>query len=499
MTSEASVLQQIRTDSSDGVKAKATVSIKWAYLAHLMTRALQPLSTVILARLLLPEDFGIIDAAMTVIVLADKIQNLGLGKALIQREGDEKDIAQAANAIFWSNFSTSLVLYGLTFLGAPLIGAFYNDPHVVTALRVMSLILIINSFDVVQVSLLQRDFQFKRLFWRRLVPALSPIVIGVPLAMLGLGYWALVYGNLVGSLLAVVFLWTTSAWRPRFSINFLVARQLLSFGWLVAAEGLIGWALNYADNAVVGHFLGTKALGIYALGYNVVWLVTAFLINPVTDVAYSTFSRLRQAPAEFKDVYLKLTKLVAAISLPVCLGMSLMAEPVVHLVLGDRWQGLGRVIQILAIMPGLSVLWSLNPEGFKAISRPDIIPKLSLFVITYMVVIYPVAIAYGLIAIVIARFSVGIVFAPVHTCLAVRFFNLKRSYLWESLRLPLFAAAGMSIVILAIESLNMQFLGGEWVNFGLALVLGASIYSGILWLTNRDLVLMFIRLARRSL
>jgi O-antigen/teichoic acid export membrane protein len=485
-------------DAATQIKQRATKSVKWAFLGDLLPKVFQPLFTLVLARLLTPSDYGIIGIAVLVIGLARMVESMGLSQALIQTD---EDVEESANVVFWSNLGLSGLLYIILFLTAPFAADFFAEPRVTLVLRIMGLQLVLSAFDDVQEALLRRNFQFQQLVGRRLIPALTPALVSIPLAVAGFGYWSLVAGTLSGTLLGVILLWKVSDWRPRFRFDVRIARLLLGFGAFVAVESLQSWALNYGDNLAVGYFLGIEGLGYYNLGFTLTVILTGYAISPLTSVAYSAFSRLKTDSEELQRLFIDSTRMLAIVVFPLALGLSLAAEPVVSVVLGAKWSGAIPAVRILAIMPGLSWIIVLNPQLYRALGRPDIMPKFHIATLIYIIPAYIISAQFGLIAFCLSRASVGFVFYIPHIWLSIKMLKLSRWYFWDCIRSPLSAGLIMSGMVFVLASLLRPYSANwqEWGKLIIILMGGAISYSLALWLIDRSLCLRAIQLVRKMI
>ncbi len=481
---------------TDDVKQKAAGSIKWAFLAYLLPKSILPIVTVILARLLVPSDYGIVGMSMVVVNFANLFHGMGLSHALIQRE---KEIEPAADVAFWSNLILGVFTAVTIVLLAPWISTFFHEPRLTDVLRVQSIVVVILSLSSVQDAFLRREFRFKKLMGLTLVPSLIPLIVAVPLAILGLGYWALVGSIIAGRGVQTFLLWKYSSWRPRWRYDIRIARQMLTFGGLVALEGFMGWAMVSGDNLIAGHFLSSKDVGLYVFGFTLVTLIIGFFISPLTNVAYSTFSRLQSDIKEIKRVLLESTSMIATIVIPFSFGLSLLADPFTSVVLGSKWYGIEPVIRILAISPSLSFIWILNGEVYKAIGRPGLMPKIHLPQILYIFPIYWIAAQQGLNTFLYARAS-AIIFLAVHILVAVRVLKLPLNYFWNCIRSPLFAGLIMAFVVFVMENLMSPYTVSNWLNIlklsGI-IICGAISYALSLWIIDRGLCMRFLEVARK--
>jgi O-antigen/teichoic acid export membrane protein len=483
------------TDAATQVKHQATESVKWAFLGDLLPKALQPLLTIVLARLLTPSDFGIIGIATLAITLARMVESMGLNQALIQTD---EDVEEAANVVFWSNLALSGLLYVIVFLTAPLAADFFAEPRVTLVLRVMGLQLVLSAFDDVQEALLRRNFRFRQLVGRRLIPALTPALVGIPLAIAGFGYWSLVAGTLTGTALGVVLLWKVSGWRPHLSFKLALSRNLFSFGGLVTAELLLGWLLASGDSVIAGHYLGVRDLGLYRVGLTIVALIFGAILQPLSIVAYPALSQLQSDQSAMRQSFFSLSSLLAVIVLPIAVGLSMVAVPISKVVLGQNWQGVEVPLQILAIMPGLSYLVLLHPDLYRAAGRPDITPKFFAVAILLYLPAYILAAPHGLMVFCLARAAVGIVTMPVHFFLAARLLDLPKRYEWDCVKAPLVGVLAMALVVYGLTNLLGAFAGGPgWLKLGALVSCGAVTYVAALWLADAELVRKFLRLTRQ--
>jgi len=483
-------------DVSD-IKTRATKSVKWTFLAEIVSRAAAPLVMLILARILTPEDFGIVGVAMIVIGLAQILQNFGFEKTLIQRETEVKE---SANIVFWCNMAFGTLVYLILFSGAPLIADFFHESEVVAVLRVLCLQIILVSLTTVHLALFQREFKFKQLFGVRLGVAFAPGIVAIPLALMGQGVWALVWGTLAGSIIQVILFWHLSDWRPELSFDIPLARELFGFGVWVTLEALLGWLIVWGDSIVLGHFLGVSELGVYRVGATVIMFAFAVFFSPISPIAYSSFSRLQSNAEELKRSFLKITNLIAAVSLPIGVGLALTAYPISSLIFGQKWQGIEIVISIIGIMHAIGWLVGINPEVYRAAGRPDANVKLLVANVIYYIPVYVLAAPHGLLVFCLARLGVSVASLLLHFYVANKLLRVPFTYLKSCVKSPLIASLVMGVLLYGMVNLFNPFEGWQG---GLKLIVviasaGMS-YLGALWLVDKDLLMQFFRLLKEAI
>lgn len=473
---------------------QAASSVKWTTLATLLPRFVTPVSTMILAALLTPADFGAIAVSTLVVALARIVVGLGLGPSVVQRRDR---VGEAASAALYMSLLVAILLYGALWLSAPWLAQAYRIPVVESVVRVSGISLILYALESIPMALLQRELRFRRFFWVNFTPQLVNVAVSLALAALGAGVWALVIGPLAGAAARAALAWALSGWRPLRSLDRALVSQLLGFSlWLVVA-GFQSWLFLQADNALAGVFLGGEGLGVYSLGFNLSALLPGLIIPPLATIAYPAFCTLQNQREEVGRSLLKLQSLAAALLLPAALGLSAVAVPAVKLLYGDKWAGLGSVIQLLALN-GIGQIWSLNSETYRAIGRPDAWPKLALIPLA---VLFPLLLAagpYGLLPFTVARFAAGFVLPLTNIAASSRILGISiKKQVW-ALMSPGRYALVMYVLALLLVSWSAPFEGFTgWLKLG-AIVSGSALfYVGLVWRFNRSLWSDLVSAARR--
>jgi len=478
--------------SSESITHKAARSVKWTALMEIVSRTASPIILVVLARLLSPDDFGLISIAMIAISFSQMIWDAGLSRALIQtQEAPEK----AANVVFWTNLALGVIVYLIVFLSAPRLAVFFNSPRAESILRVLGLQIIIGSLASTQQSLFARDFDFKSLFWIRLATSFFPGVFSIPLAAVGWGPWALVAGTLAGSLLNLILLWRRSPWRPQLSYDRMVAKRLLLFGVWVMGESFGGWLITWGDILIVGKFLGAADLGVYRLGWTMCAVIFGLVLNPFLPVLYPSFARLQDDKEGLRAIFTKANRLVCTIALPTGVGLVLICPELVAVAFGSKWDGLGSVIQFIGAMFAVGWLVGINPEMYRGMGRPDINTKFLFAQLVLYLPAYLFAGPKGLYVFVVTRLLLAIVMTPAHVWVAHRVLALPVRYLWDDTKKALTAASLMSAAVLGVK-----FLCAGWYKPGTLLLeisVGALCYAGSLYLLDRAYVVNTFKTALR--
>lgn len=345
-------------------------ALKWSFLSELASKAIQPVVFIILARLLTPEDFGVMAAAMMVIAFSQIFWEAGMGKAFIQRQ---TDIEEAANAAFIINITLGAAIAGLLYAFAQTIAQeIFQDERVTAVLKAMTLQVLLGALSSVQSAQLQKEMSFKKLFWVRLATISLPGFSSIPLAWNGMGYWALVAGTLVGQIAQTTILWKMSPWRPSLKVNLKVAKEIGGFGAWVCLTALLSWFYIWADALVVSHYLGSRNLGLYRMAHQFSDLLFLLLFSPLLPVAYSYFSRISGDLERMQQVITSAIILIIWTAIPISLFVFVFSNTIESVFFGDKWIGLGIIMAYLSLRQGFAWVTALNGEVYRGMRKPQL-------------------------------------------------------------------------------------------------------------------------------
>ncbi len=476
---------RIESSNQSSLVNQAARSVKWSFLYNATPRLVTPFSTMILAALLTPADFGLVAIATVVITLAQIGVDLGLGKAVIQRQTHVDD---AASISLWASLLMTASLYIALWIAAPWMSAAYNNDKVTDVIRVAALFLPLTALATIPKALLQRNMGFRRLFWVNSSFLIIQAVVAVMLAAAGAGYWAIILGQLVGVAVSTGLAWGLVHWRPKIVVNWIVLRSMLGFSVWVMVSGFLNWLLLYSDRAIAGLFLDVQKLGVYSLGFTIAIVIPAFFVAAVSDVAYPTFCRMQGNPQQVGRNLMRLQALAGAILFPVAFGLAAIGPSVVELLYGQKWNGLGAVMEILVIMPGLSFIWLLNQNAYQAVGRPDVWTKLAGVSTLALLPLLWVAAPYGLLVFTFVRFGGSLLLPLGNIFFGGRVLRIGTTEQFKAFSPPLcFALIMFAVVYLLTKQLG-PFEGViGWIKLIPIVTVGAGIYVVLLRLFNRGL------------
>ncbi|MFH1858294.1 MAG: lipopolysaccharide biosynthesis protein [Candidatus Omnitrophota bacterium] len=340
------------------LRKKTLSGMKWVFASSFGQRAISFVTTVILARLLSPADFGLFALAFVMIDGFGLFKSLGFDSALLRRK---TEVEEAADTAFFLIPVFGFVLFILLFLLAPYGASFLSNPQVTPVVRALSFIFVLSCLAQVPAILVQKQLHF----WKKAVPELASSVVysvaAVVFAVLGFGVWSLVYAYLIKTFLYMVMIWRFAAWRPRFRFHAGIAKEMFHFGKFVFLGSLLVFLRNNLDNILIGKFLGVSALGFYAIAFNLATFLSHYVAGRMHAVLFPVFSRIQEDTEMLKRAFLKSFKMISLMAIPFGLFLFAAAPTFLSVVYGERWLPAGSVLRILACAGILKAL--IGPMG----------------------------------------------------------------------------------------------------------------------------------------
>ena len=316
-------------------------------VSQAVTVFLQLASTVVLARMLTPDDYGVMGMVLSFVALASIFKDLGLSSAAIQRAGLTTD--QQTN-LFWINSLFGLFLSGVVAAAAPLVAWFFGRPELIGMTWLLSLTFVIAGLGAQHNAMLVRNMLFGRLGLVNVLSIAVTFAVSGTLASLGFSFWSLAWGHLTGAAARTALTWWFSPFLPGRWKNGVGTRSLVNFGANVTGFNIVNYFSRNLDNILIGKFAGAEALGIYGRAYQLMMFPIQNLRGPIEAVTYPVLSRLQDRPEDWRAYHMQTLRVLAFLSMPLVTWMFLVSEPLILVLLGERWSGVVPLFQILAIV-----------------------------------------------------------------------------------------------------------------------------------------------------
>lgn len=341
----------------------------WTGIGKFGTMGLSFVANLVLARLLVPEDFGCIAMLQVFIAISTIFVTAGFGTALVQKK-DPKHIDYTS--VFYWNLAASVVFFWILYFCAPPIARFYKIPELVAVLRVQSVSLIIQAFATVQSSQLQKQLRFKELSTRNIVATAVGTAVAIVMALLGCKVWSLVASQLVTSFVGVLLLWKMSDWRPTLEFSFQSLKELFAFGGLMALSSLVETVYTNLQSLIIGRLYSSGDLGYYNQAKKLEAVPTDSLSQIVNQVSFPVFAALQDDKERLLNGVRKNIKAITYLNFPLMALMIVIAHPLITFLYGARWETSVPFFQILCISSMVYTLNTLNTNVIKSLGKSKI-------------------------------------------------------------------------------------------------------------------------------
>ena len=347
----------------------------WRFAERCGAQLVTFIVSIILARILSPEDYGTIALVTVFTTILQVFVDSGLGTALIQKkEADDLDFS----SVFYFNFVVCLILYTGMFFVAPIIANFYNDNTLVPVIRVISLTIVISGVKGIQQSYVSRNMLFKRFFFSTLGGTISSAFLGIGMAYAGFGVWALVAQQLSNTAIDTLILWVTVKWRPKKIFSWCRLKRLLGFGWKLLASSLIDTVYNNLRNLIIGKLYTSSDLAYYNQGDKFPKMIVTNINSSIDSVLLPTMAGSQDIPERVKSMTRRAIKTSTYVMAPLMIGLAFCATPIVQLVLTDKWLPCVPFLQVFCVTYMFYPIHTANLNAIKAMGRSDLFLKLEI-------------------------------------------------------------------------------------------------------------------------
>lgn len=449
----------------NSIEKKMLNSTKWSTIGEIFSKLIAPVTNMILARLLIPSDFGIVASITMIISFSDIFTDAGFQKYLIQADISEEKFDKTANVAFWSNFILSISIWIIIYFSRYILASSIGLYDLANVLPIATITIIISSFTTIQIGIFRRNFRFKKLFIIRIIGAFIPLVITVPLAFIGFKYWSIVIGNIILSLVNAILFYFLSDWKPKFSYDKIIFRKMFSFSSWSLIEAISIWLTNWVDTFIISTRLNSKHLGIYRTGTTTVNGIMSIITGSTTPVLFSGLSKLKNDDEKFKEVFYRMQRYVAFIILPLGAGIYIFRSFATLIFLGKGWDGAELVIGNWALTSAIMIVFgNYCSEVYRAKGRPRLSFFAQMLHLAFLVPVIIIAINVNFETLVIARSWSRLQFVLIHFIFMKKYFNIS------------FTSVIMNVKEIMIASVFMCLSGYVLINYN------NSICYQLLWI-----------------
>ena len=461
------------------VGGKVATGATWMLGLRLFQRSMGLISTVILARLLVPEDFGLVAMAMAVYALVEILGAFGFDLALIRDQKAERlkyDTAWTLNIAYKTLGAIGMVI------AAPIVADFFGDPRVEAVLYAFALIAFLNGLENIGIVAFRKDLAFSKEFAFQFTKAFGRVAVTISSAFILQNYWALVIGSLAGAIIGLVLSYLLHPFRPKLSLS--ESKSLFSFSVWILLNNFAMYGHQRGGDLIVGHMSGAASLGAFRVSTDIAKLPTANLYAPIMNAVFPGFAKIVHDLARLRRAYLLAQGVVTTVTVPAALGIASVAEPLVWALLGENWLVTIPLIQVLALAGALGILQSTRHSLFMALGKP------------YLVFVFMLANVFIALPLLAFLLSMGVelhravwanvvallILMPAGTYVVSHFLELRVLAFLGVIWRPVIAGAAMTTVLLYTQNVlpEISGLAVSLMQLAVLVPLGFLFYGGLL-------------------
>lgn len=367
-----------------GLTNKVISGMKWKAFERLFLQLVNAATPMVLARILMPDDFGIVAILTVFITIASTFVNNGITNSLIQKK--DSDILDSST-VFYTQLVISIICYCVLFVLAPYISYYYQNQELTLMLRVMSLSLVIGSFGSIQITNMKKNMDFSKSFVINGVATIVYGVVGIGMAYSGYGVWSLVVAKLANSISLSLTSILVIRWKPIFAFSFTRLKSLFSYSWKLSVGWIIGTVHQDIYTLIIGKYFNTVTLGYYNRAGSFPHIITKTVTEVVDGVMFPALSKIQDDRRKLKEVTRNLLSVNSFVLFPVFLGLAAVSKNLVLLILTEKWLPSVPMMQIICITYSLNSLNNSNMQVFNSMGRSDIFMKFELIKRTVSVIL----------------------------------------------------------------------------------------------------------------
>ncbi len=447
----ASILRSMQQES---LKNKTIKGVGWSAADALLGQGVTFIVGLVLARLLSPDEYGLIGICLIFTTVLNGIVDSGFSNALIRKkEVTDEDY----NTMFTTNMAISIVLYVLLFISAPLVSDFFHRIELTALVRVTGLILFFNALSITQVTILTKNIDFKTKTKASLVSAIISGVIGIAMAFMGYGVWSLVAQQLSKQLLYTLCLWVLSKWWPKFTFYKDSFKYMWGFGWKLLASGILNNVWNQLYQVVIGRCYTSSTLGHYTRANEYASIFSSNLTLIVQRVSYPVLAEIQDDKERMVQGYRKVIKITMFVTAVCMISLGAVSEPLIYTLIGTKWQEAATYLPLICISMSLYPLHAINLNILQVLGRSDIF--LYLEILKKIVGIVPIVIGIfcGIYYMLLTSILTGVISLYLNTWYTGKTLNYS---FWKQLRdiaPSYFTALVIAVAVYFLKYLSLPY------------------------------------------
>ncbi len=473
------------------LKKAAASGFAWRFAERIAAQLVSFIVSTLLARLLMPEDYGVIAIINVFIMIANIFISDGFSAALIQKKNAD---ALDYSTVLISGFVLSMFLYGICFFAAPAIAKFYSMPVLTATFRVFALRLPVASINSVQTAYLSKELEFKKFFWATIIGTLISAVVGIVMALKGCGVWALIAQSMTNYTIDTIVLGIVIKKVPEMKFSFTRMKSLLSFGNKILFTNLLFTFVDQLRTIIIGKFYSATDLAYYSKGRHFPQIVSTSINGPLSSVLFPAMAKVQDDKEKIKSMLKRSTQIISYLITPLMLGMAAVSKNMVLILLTEKWLPCVPFIWLGAIYYILPPIHSANLEAVKAVGRGDQVFKYGLIKRSVSVALLLLTVWFGVEAIAIGLIFSALIATFINAYQNKRLFNYSYKEQFYDIFVNVFWSFIMCLCVYLVGRLNINLFAALF----LQVITGVIIYILISVITKNPSFLFFLGYIKKT-
>lgn len=464
------------------LKSQMTSGMIWKFAERFAAQGVSFVVSMVLARILMPEDYGAVAIINIFISIADVFLSSGLNTSLIQkRDADDLDFS----TIFYLNLGLSLALYLVLFGTAPFIAQAYDMPILKSTIRVFALRIPVSAFQVIQVAYISKKMQFKKFFFATITGTILSAVVGIAMAIKGMGVWALIGQYLTNTVIDTMMLWATVKWIPKKMFSIKAAVPLIKYSWKVMMTDLLGTLCNNLGDFIIGAKYNSANLAYYTKGKQLPQLFRTNIYTTLISVLFPGIAAVNDNMITVKKITRKSVRIMAYIVFPISLGLMAAGDTIIEVLFTEKWLHMLPYVYVMCVETIISVPATIALQPIKAVGRSDLMLKSEIIKKIFFMISTVVAMNYGVFAIALTVPANTLLDLTINTIINKKIINYS---IFEELS-DCFTAFTLSLMMAAIVVFIGKIELNIYVKVVIQILTGVLSYAGVSYLTkNKEFI-----------
>lgn len=470
------------------INKKVSNSIKWSSLTEISAKFVTPFTSMVLARILTPDEFGIIATVNMVTSFADIFTDAGFQKYLIQEKfQSENELKKSANVAFWTNLGISITIWFLISIFSEQVAALVGSPGLGNVIVIASIALVFTSFSSIQMAIYKKKFDFKTLFYVRIIGVFVPVIVTIPLALLGYSYWSVIIGTLVTQFLSALLLTLKSEWKPYLYFNSQVLKRMFGFSVWILIESILLWLTSYIDVFFVGNGLNSHYLGLYKNSITIVNGLFNIVISATSSVLLSTLAAVKEDKTEYDRMFFGFQRSVGVLLIPIGVGIFIYRNLVTSIILGNQWSEASLLIGVWGLANAFTILTGQYISiVFTSKGKPKLAVLSQVLQLFELIPLLSLGLGFGFKVLIITRGIARLLYGVINLLIAR---ICLRIYITKTLKnlLP----SIVSSIVMGVIALALMKVSGSYIWQFVTIAIDALIYFAVsmVFPSSREVIL----------